>query len=164
MPLQFLFSLALACTNGNKSQPLSLTLVKRQKYNISAICNSKAKLDLEFFSPCSIVHQLQPIILSNGWKLKHTTLRAVFKILVRLMSVFLDFFSEIFYKSFNSGSSVLVCLPFILFWNVSNYCLVSKNKSHNLLIFLLYPYFIFKTIWKKKTNKYLKNNLIWTLF
>ena len=150
MPLQFLFSLALACTNGNKSQPLSLTLVKRQKYNISAICNSKAKLDLEFFSPCPIVHQLQPIILSNGWKLKHTTLRAVFKIVVRLMSAFktlllVNYFIKILILL---SSFQFVCLLFY-FKMSQNIVMFLKIKVINLLIFLLYLYFIFKTIWKE---------------
>ena len=49
-------------------------------------------------------------------------------------------------KSIKITPSVPVYLSSIPFLNVSKYCSVFKKKIINLLIFLLYPYFIFKTI------------------
>ena len=56
--------------------------------------------------------------------------------------------------------------PLFHFEMSQNIVLFLKIKVINLLIFLLYPYFNFKTILKKKkkTNKYLKIQFNWSTF
>ena len=58
----------------------------------------------------------------------------------------------------------LFVLYSIFYFGISqNIVLFLKIKVINLLMYLVYPYFIFKTIWKK-TNKYLKDQSNWDTF